>query len=112
MALCCERFEPIAGRHFNREKVDAELQQYHLQGLGPTTRLLEEGIVEAGVLEGTLLDVGSGIGSLTFALLTRGVTSAVAVDASSALRVAQELLQDEKRRALWLIDISEHTRPS
>jgi tRNA1(Val) A37 N6-methylase TrmN6 len=35
-------------------------------------------------VSGTLLDIGSGIGSLTFGLLERGVTRAIAVDASSA----------------------------
>jgi magnesium-protoporphyrin O-methyltransferase len=46
--------------------------------------LLQEGIARAGALKGTLLDIGSGVGSLTFGLLERGVTRAVAVDASSA----------------------------
>jgi magnesium-protoporphyrin O-methyltransferase len=53
--------------------------------------LLQEGLAPAGTLSGTLLDIGSGIGSLTFGLLERGVTHAVAVDASSAYnRVARQ----------------------
>lgn len=35
-------------------------------------------------MNGTLLDVGSGVGSLTFGLLERGINHAIAVDASSA----------------------------
>lgn len=35
-------------------------------------------------MNGTLLDVGSGVGSLTFGLLERGITHAIAVDASLA----------------------------
>ena len=46
--------------------------------------MLQEGLAHAGTLRGTLLDIGSGIGSLTLSLLERGVTRAVAVDASSA----------------------------
>ena len=64
-----------------RRRTDA---RYHAEGRGPTTRLFQHGLEQAGTLSGTLLDIGSGIGSLTFGLLDRGVTSAVAVDASSA----------------------------
>jgi tRNA1(Val) A37 N6-methylase TrmN6 len=60
------------------------LKRYRDKGLGPTTRLLTDGIVEAGAHKGTLLDVGTGIGSLALAMLTQGVTHAVAVDASAA----------------------------
>jgi magnesium-protoporphyrin O-methyltransferase len=84
MSTCCAPFEGVAGRQFNPKKVAAELQRYREKGPGSTTRLLEEGIVEAGHLAGTLLDVGTGFGSLTFGLLTRGMAHAVAVDASSA----------------------------
>ena len=53
--------------------------------------MLQEGIAQAGALTGTLLDIGSGVGSLTFGLLERGITHAVAVDASSAYnRVARQ----------------------
>jgi magnesium-protoporphyrin O-methyltransferase len=46
--------------------------------------MLADGIAHSGALSGTVLDVGSGIGGLTFELLDRGATSAVAVDASAA----------------------------
>jgi hypothetical protein len=46
--------------------------------------LLQDGIARAGVLTGTLLDIGSGVGSLTFGLLEGAITHAIAVDASSA----------------------------
>jgi magnesium-protoporphyrin O-methyltransferase len=84
MPACCAPFEDAADQQFNRKKVAAELKRYRDKGPGPTTRLLEEGIAEAGHLAGTLLDVGSGFGSLTFRLLTRGIARAVAIDASSA----------------------------
>lgn len=46
--------------------------------------MLLDGIAQVGSSSGILLDIGSGIGALTFGLLERGVARAVAVDASSA----------------------------
>jgi SAM-dependent methyltransferase len=84
MSRCCSPFSSAADRHFDREKVARELERYRERGPGPTTRLLAEGIARSGAVGGSVLDVGSGLGALTFALLERGGTSAVAVDASSA----------------------------
>jgi 16S rRNA G966 N2-methylase RsmD len=42
----------------------------------------------AGAVEGTLLDVGSGVGGLSFELLERGVERAIAVDPSAAYLAA------------------------
>src|SRR5207237_1372096 len=57
---------------------------YRTQGPGPTTRLLLAALTDAGAVHGRLLDIGSGIGALTFELLERGLTSAVGVDLSPA----------------------------
>ena len=84
MPACCSTFERAAEQQFNEKKAAQELKRYRTKGPGPTTRLLQEGIAQAGALKGTLLDIGSGVGSLTFGLLERGITHAVAVDASSA----------------------------
>jgi tRNA1(Val) A37 N6-methylase TrmN6 len=84
MSTCCSAFECSADHQFNEKKATEELKRYRTKGPGPTTRLLQQGLEHAGTLKGTLLDIGSGIGSLTFGLLERGVTYAVAVDASSA----------------------------
>jgi tRNA1(Val) A37 N6-methylase TrmN6 len=46
--------------------------------------MLLAGLAQARLTEGTLLDVGAGIGSLTFELLERGVERAVIVEASAA----------------------------
>jgi magnesium-protoporphyrin O-methyltransferase len=71
--------------------VTQELKRYREKGPGPTTRLLVEGITRSGALGGTVLDVGSGIGGLTLALLEHGASSAVAVDASAAyVRAARD----------------------
>jgi SAM-dependent methyltransferase len=84
MSACCSPFECAADQQFNEKKATEELTRYRNKGPGPTTRLLQQGLEQAGILSGTLLDIGSGIGSLTFGLLERGVTNAIAVDASSA----------------------------
>lgn len=84
MPACCSHFERAADQHFNQKKVGRELKRYRETGPGPTTRLLVDGIARAGTLSGTVLDVGSGVGGLTLALLERGASSAVQVDASAA----------------------------
>jgi SAM-dependent methyltransferase len=95
MPACCSTFERAAEHQFNEKKAAAELARYRLKGPGPTTRLLLEGIAQSGASSGILLDVGSGIGSLTFGLLERGIARAVAVDASSAYMEAAR--QEAKR---------------
>ena len=77
---CSSSFESAANQQFNQKKVAQELKRYREKGPGPTTRMLADGIAQSGALSGTVLDVGSGVGGLTFALLDRGATSAVAVD--------------------------------
>jgi magnesium-protoporphyrin O-methyltransferase len=86
MSACCSAFQCAADHQFNEKKATEELKRYRTKGPGPTTRLLQQGLEQTGTLSGTLLDIGSGIGSLTFGLLERRVTHAVAVDASSAFK--------------------------
>ena len=91
MACSCCAFPEAAERQFTPQKAAGEMKRYREKGPGPTTRLLRDGLVDAGLLEGTLLDVGGGVGALSFDLLDRGVARAVVVDASAAyLAVASE----------------------
>jgi magnesium-protoporphyrin O-methyltransferase len=96
---CCSGFERDATQHFNVEKVAEELEQYRKNGPGVTTRLLADGIAQSGALSGTLLDVGAGFGGLTLALLERGASSAVEVDASAAYIAAARSEADRQGRA-------------
>lgn len=80
---CCGSFEDTVEQQFTRKKVEAELHRYRRKGEGTTTRLLLDGMAKAGLTEGELLDVGAGVGALTFGLLDRGVRRAVIVEASS-----------------------------
>ena len=88
MSACCSAYGGIADRQFDAARVALELKHYRKKGPGPTTRLLRDGLVSAGAVDGSLLDIGAGIGGLTFDLLDRGSVSAVAVDASSAYLAA------------------------
>ena len=98
MSACCSTFEGAADQQFNERKVAKELAHFRAKGPGPSTRLLERGITDAGALGGVVLDVGAGFGALTFRLLDRGMSGAIAVDASAAsTRAAQE--EAERRDA-------------
>jgi magnesium-protoporphyrin O-methyltransferase len=88
MRGCCSPFNDVAGRQFDAKKVSGEIASYRKNGPGPTTRLLRDGIVEAGLVNGLLLDIGAGFGALTFELLERGSARAIAVDASASCLAA------------------------
>ena len=83
-SCCCSPFECAANQQFNQKKVAKELRRYRQRGPGPTSRLLIDGILQSAPIGGTVLDIGSGVGGLSFALLERGASSVVAVDASAA----------------------------
>ena len=91
MTSCCSAFGDVADEFFSQQMAARDLARYRRTGPGPTTRLMLEGITAAGASKGVLLDVGAGVGSLTFELLERGVTQAIAIDASAAyIRAATE----------------------
>jgi magnesium-protoporphyrin O-methyltransferase len=88
MACSCCAFDHTVDQQFTREKVAQELKRYRRKGLGPTARLLRDGLVAARVTSGTLLDVGAGVGALTFALLDEGMIRGTVVEASAAYLAA------------------------
>jgi magnesium-protoporphyrin O-methyltransferase len=85
---CCSAFSDAAGRQFDDNKAAEEMAAYRTHGPGPTTRLLRDGLVSAGLARGVLLDIGAGVGALTFELIERGVTRAIAVDGSRSYLAA------------------------
>ena len=95
MSTCCSAYSDAAGQQFDAHKVAEELAGYRKNGPGPTTRLLREGLTNASLVHGVLLDIGAGFGALTFDLLERGQTRAIVVDASSSYLAAAA---DEARR--------------
>ena len=96
MPCSCGAGGGAAERQFSEKRAAKDLAQYRTNGPGETARLLLAGLTKVGPLEGRLLDIGSGIGALSFELLDRGLTSAVGVDLSSAYVAAA--LDEAKRR--------------
>ena len=97
---CCSAFDEAVDRQFSEKRAAEELARYRQNGPGPTTRLLLEGLAISGGVNGTLLDIGAGVGSLTFALLEQGVDRAVGVDASAAyVAAAREEAERRNRTA-------------
>jgi 16S rRNA G966 N2-methylase RsmD len=83
MAGCCAFGETV-----DQQFTSKELERYRRKGAGPTTRLLIEGLLQAGIVDGSLLDVGAGVGALTFELLDRGIRQAMIVEASAGYAAA------------------------
>jgi SAM-dependent methyltransferase len=84
MSCCGPGVGAVAERQISEKPATKDLAQYLAKGPGATARLLLAGIAKAGQPHGRLLDIGSGVGALTFELLERGVTDAVNVELSSA----------------------------
>jgi magnesium-protoporphyrin O-methyltransferase len=99
MACSCSSFCGTADEQFTDQKADTELRKYRKKGPGPTTRLLRDGLARAGLLNGALLDIGTGIGALTFELLDRGVETAIAIDASRAYLASAQAEAERRARS-------------
>jgi tRNA1(Val) A37 N6-methylase TrmN6 len=97
--MACCAFDRTVDEQFTREKARQELAQYRKKGVGPTTRRLIDGLERAGLVRGTLLDIGAGVGSLTFELLDRGCRRALIVEASSAYAAAASDEAERRGRA-------------
>ena len=88
MSACCSTYGNVAGAHFGEKIAKRDLASYRKKGPGPTARLLRDLLVGTGAVGGVLLDVGSGVGGLSFELLDRGAERVIAVDASPAYLAA------------------------
>ena len=84
MTCPCGGFGAAADRQFTEQIAARDLESYLTKGPGRTTRLLRDDLLRAGPVDGVLLDIGAGIGALTFELLEAGATRAIDVDASRA----------------------------
>ena len=84
MSRCCSAYGAVASAQFDDKIAQRELESYRKKGPGSTTRLLRDLLLTTGRVNGTLLDVGAGIGGLTFELLEHGIEQVIAIDASPA----------------------------
>jgi SAM-dependent methyltransferase len=93
---CCGEYATTADEQFNAQRAAGDLRSYRTKGPGKTTQLLRDSLTAAGPIGGSLLDIGAGVGALTFELVGRGVTNALAVDAAAAFVAAGS--EEAKRR--------------
>jgi SAM-dependent methyltransferase len=84
MSQCCSALCDSTSEYFGAARAARDLAAYRAAGPGRTTRGLLDGLAATGVRPSTLLDVGSGIGTLSFELLDAGVETAICVDMSPA----------------------------
>ena len=88
---CCSTFCASTQRQFSPRLAARQLARYRRKGPDATTRMLRDLLTAPGPTSPTsrtLLDIGAGIGVLTFELLHAGFEHATAVDASAAFVVA------------------------
>jgi len=83
MSSCCSSFFAANQRQFSDTVAQRDLTRYRRRGPDGTTRLLRDAILGAGHGR-TVLDVGAGIGALSFELLAAGVERVTAVEAAPA----------------------------
>lgn len=80
---CCNHCRD-AGAFFDDKTARKELRRYIKKGPKKSTRLLLDQIRKSDVSGKTLLDIGGGVGSITFELMRAGISRSVHVDASEA----------------------------
>jgi magnesium-protoporphyrin O-methyltransferase len=80
---CCT-YTQEANTQFGEARAREEAQAYTKNGLNRDAQAIVNAVGERGVEGASLLEVGSGIGSVTFELLKKGVAQAANVEASSA----------------------------
>jgi tRNA1(Val) A37 N6-methylase TrmN6 len=93
--MACCSLTDATQQQFDATKVRNELTSYRDTGPGPTTRALLAELGASGEPPGTILDIGSGIGALSFGMLQAGAGKALCIEMSTAALTASA---EEARR--------------
>lgn len=96
MGCCCDSYTGTAEQQFTADRANKELERYRRKGPGQTTRMLRDGLGAAGLIDGSLMDIGAGIGALTAELLERGMSHSLIVEASSGYLTAARTELDRR----------------
>jgi len=87
---CCGNCAGIE-HQFDLKNAETKLQDYQTHGPQETTRILISALVDQGVEDKTLLDVGGGIGAIQHELFKAGIRYSTNLEASGAyLQICQE----------------------
>lgn len=84
MSCCCGPHCSATAAHFGKASAEGDLKRYHTKGLDKRGRHLVQGLVRLGIKDASVLDIGAGVGTMTFELLKHGAASAILADASPA----------------------------
>jgi 2-polyprenyl-3-methyl-5-hydroxy-6-metoxy-1,4-benzoquinol methylase len=93
MSCCCPHSRS-AGRFFSRF-ARRYRKRFKKRGFEPSQRSLLEGIERVGFQDATILEIGSGVGTLHQHLLKQGAASAVGVDLAPAMIEEAEAIARE-----------------
>jgi magnesium-protoporphyrin O-methyltransferase len=94
----------LTAQQFDAHRAARDLATYRRSGPDRTTRGLLAGISAASIRVESILDIGAGIGALSFELLASGVTSATCIDMSEAFVAggrAEALRRGVGHRMAW-----------
>lgn len=89
---------PAAERQFGPAVAQRDLHRYHRKGPDASSRLLLAGVTDQLVRGESLLDIGAGVGVVSFELISRGVGRATLVDASPAYLDAAEREAERRKQ--------------
>jgi magnesium-protoporphyrin O-methyltransferase len=95
---CCAHCA-AADAQFSERTARRDLARYHKRGPDKTTRHLLEAIRSTDLRNGTLLDIGAGIGAIAYELLGSVVARATQVEAASAYLAAARLEAERRGQA-------------
>ena len=106
MSHCRSSPSDVTAQQFDAHRVARDLATYQRSGPDRTTRGLLAGIAAASIRPESVLDIGAGIGALSFELLESGVASATCIDMSAAFVAggeAEALRRGVAHRMSWQV---------